>query len=59
MYRVTDRRVAMRCPDHRNHHRVTVPSEVRFAWCASLGSVEESFISRLGGLSFQFAGRNC
>ena len=57
-YRVTDRRIAL-------HHRLsigTIASDgsvaVRFLRGASLGSVEESFISRLRPRDrFQFAGR--
>jgi ATP-dependent Lhr-like helicase len=58
MFRVTDRRVAMR-------HRLSIGTitadgavDVRFLRGASLGSVEESFISRLRPRDqFQFAGR--
>ncbi|MES2842595.1 MAG: ligase-associated DNA damage response DEXH box helicase [Pseudomonadota bacterium] len=58
VYRVTDRRVALR-------HRLSIGTitadgsvEVRFLRGASLGSVEESFISRLRPHDrFQFAGR--
>jgi ATP-dependent Lhr-like helicase len=58
IYRVTDRRVALR-------HRLSIGTitadgavEVRFLRGASLGSVEESFISRLRPRDrFQFAGR--
>ncbi len=57
-YRVTDRRVAL-------NHRLSIGTitadgavEVRFLRGASLGSVEESFISRLKPRDrFQFAGR--
>ena len=58
MFRVTDRRVALR-------HRLSIGTitadgsvQVRFLRGASLGSVEESFISRLRPRDrFQFAGR--
>ena len=58
LYRVTDRRVALR-------HRLSIGTitadgavEVRYLRGASLGSVEESFISRLRPRDrFQFAGR--
>ncbi len=58
IYRVTDRRVALR-------HRLSIGTitadgavDVRFLRGASLGSVEESFISRLRPRDrFQFAGR--